>query len=141
MCVSDGALDFSAYEALSTRITWDEAIRISTALTVIGDEREDYTEWRKEREKRGARSSGSGGQLTVDGVQTERDQQAVALQRVRGMLSEHRAWVATQGEQGRAFTDEQLTTLETMEETHARQIAGLDEQLALLGRGQGVERV
>jgi hypothetical protein len=134
MCVSDGALDFGAYEALSTRITWDEAIRISTALTVIGDEREDYTEWRKEREKRGARS-GTGGQLTLDGVQIERDQQAVALQRVRGMLSEHRAWVATQGEQGRAFTDEQLTTLETMEETHARQIAGLDEQLTLLGRG------
>jgi hypothetical protein len=136
MCVSDGALDFGAYEALSTRITWDEAIRISTALTVIGDEREDYTEWRKEREKRGARAN-PGGQPTTDGVQIERDQQAVALQRVRGMLSEHRAWVATQGEQGRAFTDEQLTTLETMEETHARQIAGLDEQLALLGRGAG----
>jgi hypothetical protein len=134
MCVSDGALDFGAYEALSTRISWDEALRISTALTVIGDEREDYTEWRKEREKRGARAN-PGGQLTTDGVQIERDQQAVALQRVRGMLSEHRAWVATQGQQGREFTDEQLTTLETMEETHARQIAGLDEQLSLLGRG------
>jgi hypothetical protein len=134
MCVSDGALDFGAYEALSTRISWDEALRISTALTVIGDEREDYTEWRKEREKRGARAN-PGGQLTTDGVQIERDQQAVALQRVRGMLNEHRAWVATQGQQGREFTDEQLTTLETMEETHARQIAGLDEQLALLGRG------
>jgi len=133
MCVADGALDFGAYEALSTRITWEEAIRISTALTVIGDEREDYTEWRKEREKRGARS-GTGGHPTADGVQIERGQQAAALQRVRGMLSEHRAWVATQGEQGREFSEEQLTTLETMEETHARQLAGIDEQLALLGR-------
>jgi hypothetical protein len=125
-------MDFGAYDALSTRIGWDEAQRIATALTVIGDEREDYTEWRKEREKKGARSAGGPVRagLSAQGLATEIGQQSASLERVKGQLADHRAWIVTSGAQGRAFTDEQVATLETMEETHKAQIAAMRAQLA-----------
>lgn len=129
-------MDFGAYRELSTSISWDEAIRLSTALTVIADEREDYTEWRKRRETKGARSSSEpGGALTAEGLRHEREQQAAALERVKDHMAQHRAWIVTDGERGREFTHEQIVMLESMEETHTRQIQTLDEQIAQLGAG------
>ena len=100
LCEREGAFDFAAYHALATDVTWAEALRINTALVIIGDERAAYSEWRG-KDRKNPKQTAAPSTLTLDDYKRElddsRQQQADAQQ----MLVRHRRAVVAKSDEGR----------------------------------------
>ena len=132
LCERDGAFDFTAYEALCTRVSWDEAQRISTALVVIGDEREDWSAFRSKGGKGGASAANSPlPSLSVDDWRRELANNEGGYDRASKTLQAHRHALASGESEGRLDPD-QVELFEGIAAIHRTKIEEIKAELAKL---------
>lgn len=138
LCISEGALDFAFYRALSTDVPWPEAQRIAASMVVVGDERERYQKWLTDDAARRQTGKGTGmpmpGAINTESVTDEIRELQAKAERIEEHLTKHRRWVMSDGEHGKALTSEQLSKLEQTLELHRQAIEVRQNKLASLKR-------
>ncbi len=141
LCESEGRVDFKAYLALRDSISIREALEIETALCVIGDRREEYTEFRREyveRTKGKSKTVDIGevahGKATHTELRKELESRQARLDAHRHKLMMHRTAVAYaasgQVEPPGRLTPEAARSLDTSITSHEQIVEYLTEQLA-----------
>jgi hypothetical protein len=102
LCECEGRIDFGAYLALRDSVTIGEALELEAALVVIADNREEYSDFRREYDKRERGAQGAPtlanptGQRKINPaeIRAEIEHRQKALERDRARLSKHRMAVA-----------------------------------------------
>jgi len=130
LCERDGAFDFAAYRALSTDVTWQEALRINASLVVIGDERAHYSEWRGKDGKTAAPTPLPSA-LTLADYKRELDDARGHMADAQQMLARHRRAVVAKSDEGR-LADSDVTHFETIVTICKNRIEGVETHLRTL---------
>jgi len=103
LCECEGRIDFGAYLALRDSVTIGEALELEAALVVIGDNREEYSDFRREWDKRergkprdAPTLANPTGQRKADPaeIRAELEHRQSVLARDRARLNRHRLAVA-----------------------------------------------
>ena len=137
LCEHEGQFLPGAYAALSYDMSWGEAQRVLTCMTVLGDERGDYNEWWLANSKRlralAGRSKTVNGNVTLDDYMRELDENRQGLANVEEDLSKHRSAVAQGlGESAGLKDPTEVDFLEKVRALHANKIDAIEEAIAEL---------
>jgi hypothetical protein len=130
LCERDGAFDFAAYSALNREVTWQEALRINTAIVIIGDERAHYAEWRGHSDKATAPTPLPSA-LTLADYKRELDDARGHMNDAQQMLMRHRRAVVAKTDEGR-LADSDVTHFETIVTICKNRIDGVETHLRTL---------
>lgn len=141
LCESEGAFDFEAYHALSTRVSWDEAQRISTALVVIGDERTDWIDFSSKNKGKSfapGEQAPEAPELTIADYERELAECTDALAKTTAKLQAHRRALLSDdyGHEDR-LEPRDAAFVEQCAEISRDKIEAINEELARL-RSEGV---
>jgi hypothetical protein len=142
LCENEGRLDMRAYLALRDEITAGEALELEAALVVIADNREEYSEFRRDWDKRKRGETHDAptlanptGKRKVDPaeIRAEIAHREAALARDRARMNKHRMAVACAASgmpepAGRMDLAAALATEQALV-SHAQVIAYLTKQL------------
>lgn len=97
MCEHDGRLDMGAYVALREDVTIGEALEIEAALCVIGDFREEYSDFRSKWRDSGAPIGprpASESRARPEDLRAELTHRTTMLERAQAARMRHRAAIA-----------------------------------------------
>ena len=134
LCEHEGQFLPGAYTALRDDMSWTEAQRVMTCMTVLGDERGDYNEWWLANSKR-LRTKAAGskaiGKVTLDDYMRELGENQQGLANVEEVLSKHRAAAAQNlGESAGLKDPAEVEFLEEVRTLHANKIDAIEEAIA-----------